>query len=119
MSRAIEYQAFLIGLSLMTGIWLMMAYDTLRLLRLMIRHHPLAVGLEDLCYWIGAGAVTLRLLYEHNDGIQRAYIIGGVLGGMIFYDRTVSRFLFGVLKKAGKRFTIIKSIKKRKEKSGE
>ena len=39
MSRAIEYQAFLIGLSLMTGIWLMMAYDTLRLLRLMIRHH--------------------------------------------------------------------------------
>ena len=38
MSRAIEYQAFLIGLSLMTGIWLMMAYDTLRLLRLMIRH---------------------------------------------------------------------------------
>lgn len=119
MNQTIKYEAFLIVLSFATGIWLMMVYDTLRLLRLMIRHHSLVIGLEDLFYWIGAGAVTFRLLYEYNDGILRAYIIGGVLAGMILYDRAVSRFVFRVLKKAGKRFTMVKSSKKQKEKSGD
>ena len=106
MSGVIRYEAWLLMLSLATGGWLMLVYDTLRVFRLMIRHSAFAVGLEDFFYWIGAGVVTFNLLYQQNDGGLRAYVIGGVLGGMILYDRLISRIFFKVLKKLGKKFTI-------------
>ena len=106
MSGVIRYEAWLLMLSLATGGWLMLVYDTLRVFRLMIRHSAFAVGLEDFFYWIGAGVVTFNLLYQQNDGGLRAYVIGGVLGGMILYDRLISRIFFKGLKKLGKKFTI-------------
>lgn len=84
MSGVIRYEAWLLMLSLATGGWLMLVYDTLRVFRLMIRHSAFAVGLEDFFYWIGAG----------------------VVGGMILYDRLISRIFFKGLKKLGKKFTI-------------
>ena len=106
MSGVIRYEAWLLMLSLATGGWLMLVYDTIRVFRLMIRHSAFAVGLEDFFYWSGAGAVTFNLLYQQNDGGLRAYVIGGVLGGMILYDRLISRIFFKGLKKLGKKFTI-------------
>ena len=106
MSGVIRYEAWLLMLSLATGGWLMLVYDTLRVFRLMIRHSAFAVGLADFFYWIGAGVVTFNLLYQQNDGGLRAYVIGGVLGGMILYDRLISRIFFKGLKKLGKKFTI-------------
>ena len=106
MSGVIRYEAWLLMLSLATGGWLMLVYDTIRVFRLMIRHSAFAVGLEDFFYWIGAGVVTFNLLYQQNDGGLRAYVIGGVLGGMILYDRLISRIFFKDLKKLGKKFTI-------------
>lgn len=106
MSWVIRYEAWLLVLSLATGGWLMLVYDTIRVFRLMIRHSPLWIGVEDFLYWIGAGLVTFRLLYEQNDGGLRAYVIGGVLAGMILYDRLISRIFFKGLKKLGKKFTI-------------
>ena len=106
MSGVIRYEAWLLMLSLATGGWLMLVYDTLRVFRLMIRHSAFAVGLEDFFYWIGAGVVTFNLLYQQNDGGLRAYVIGGVLGAMILYDRLISRIFFKGLKKLGKKFTI-------------
>ena len=106
MSGVIRYEAWLLMLSLATGGWLMLVYDTLRVFRLMIRHSAFAVGLEDFFYWIGAGVVTFNLLYQQNDGGLRAYVIGGGLGGMILYDRLISRIFFKGLKKLGKKFTI-------------
>ena len=106
MSGVIRYEAWLLMLSLATGGWLMLVYDTLRVFRLMIRHSAFAVGLEDFFYWIGAGVVTFNLLYQQNDGGLRDYVIGGVLGGMILYDRLISRIFFKGLKKLGKKFTI-------------
>lgn len=50
--------------------------------------------------------MTFNLLYQQNDGGLRAYVIGGVLGGMILYDRLISRIFFKGLKKLGKKFTI-------------
>lgn len=41
MSSRIQYEAWLMVLSLVTGGWLMLAYDTLRVFRLVIRHWPL------------------------------------------------------------------------------
>ncbi|HJC67224.1 MAG: spore cortex biosynthesis protein YabQ [Lachnospiraceae bacterium] len=115
MGTVIRYEAGLILLSLSTGAWLMMIYDTLRVFRLAIPHRPWAIGMEDFFYWIGASLCTFSLLYEQNGGKLRAYVIGSVFAGMILYDRIVSRFLFKVLKKMGNALTIIKRRKKREQ----
>lgn len=107
MSGRIQYEAWLMVLSLVTGAWLMLAYDTLRVLRLVVRHNAFFVGVEDFFYWVYAGLVTFMLLYEQNDGEFRLYVIAGVFLGMILYDRFVSRIFFRCLKKAGKCFRMI------------
>ena len=73
----------------------------------MVKHSSFVRGIEDFLFWI-LGIVTFMLLYEQNDGGLRLYAIVGVLVGMVLYDRIVSRFLFAVLKKAGKWFKIKK-----------
>lgn len=102
MSSRIQYEVWLMLLSLATGAWLMLAYDTLRVFRLVVRHGFIWTGIEDFLYWLYAGLVTFILLFEQNDGVFRAYVIGGVFLGMIMYDRFISRIFFKVLKKIGK-----------------
>lgn len=106
MSREIGYEAWLLLLSLLMGVWQMMVYDCLRVLRLMFRHNSFWVGMEDFFYWCYAGLSVFMLLYEQNDGSLRAYVIAGVFFGMAAYDRLISRILFRSLKKAGKCFKI-------------
>ena len=54
MSPNIQIEARLLVLSMGLGAGLMASYDVLRLLRLMVRHSWLAIGLEDLVYWYSA-----------------------------------------------------------------
>ena len=80
MSGRIQYEVWLMALSLATGAWLMLAYDTLRVFRLVIRHGSFWMGVEDFYIGCMRGLVTFILLYEQNDGGIRAYVIGGVFG---------------------------------------
>lgn len=99
MSLNIHYEAQLVVLSFLTGIFLMISYDILRILRILIAHRPIFVGIEDMIYWIYAGLITFTLLYRQNDGSLRSYVIGGVFMGMLLYNITISSFLVKLLKK--------------------
>ena len=83
MSGRIQYEAWLMALSLAGGAWLMMAYDILRLLRMAVRHNSFWTGVEDFLYWLYAAGFTFMLLYEQNNGVFRAYVVAGVFLGMI------------------------------------
>lgn len=109
MSSVIVYEALLLLLSFLTGIWLMILYDVLRLFRLVLRHTSFWIGIEDIFYWLCSGFVTFRLLYEQNDGAFRMYVVAGVLAGMIIYDRLVSRIFFRTLKKLGKCLKMVRN----------
>lgn len=104
-----EYICFEIGLALhsfLLGILLMISYDLLRLFRFFIPHHVLAIGIEDLIYWLYSAVLTFLLLFYENSGVLRGYVIAGVFLGMILYDRLVSENVFRVLKKVKLWFTI-------------
>ena len=73
--------------------------------------------MEDAAYWLFASFATFRLLFGQNDGVLRGYAVAGVLGGMVFYDRTGSRLLFAVLKKCS-RWIRIKGRGKKSQKTG-
>lgn len=109
MSAYIQAEAGLVVHSFILGLILMISYDCLRLFRLLIPHGDLWTGLEDFAYWIYAAAMTFSLLFWENSGILRAYVIVCVFCGMFLYDRIVSQNMFGLLKKAGRWFTINKN----------
>lgn len=112
MSIEIQYEIQLLAASLAVGIWLMAAYDGLRLFRLSVRHNHLWTNIEDGCYWICSGIVTFLLLFEQNDGVLRGYAILGVLAGMLLYNAGVSRNIFKLLKNLRKYFTMRRTGKK-------
>lgn len=101
MSPNIQIEAQLLCFSILTGVALMMAYDVLRILRMLIPHSWTVIGLEDLLYWCAAGLATFYLLYRQNDGSLRMYVIGTVLLAMVAYDRCFGRFFLKLLKKMG------------------
>lgn len=105
MSINIQYEVKLICLSFFTGAGLMLIYDILRAVRIIIPHHPIWTGVEDMIYWIYASISTFLLLYGQNDGSLRGYVIAGVFAGMIIYNGLISRFFLKLLKK------IVKYIK--------
>lgn len=102
MSGYIQAEAELAVQSFLLGIFLMICYDCLRILRLLIVHGTLWTGLEDFIYWIYAASMTFSLLFRENSGVLRGYVIIGVFFGMFLYDRIVSQPVFELLKKFGK-----------------
>lgn len=106
MSDYIYFEAELAVHSFLLGIILMVSYDLLRLFRLLIPHHVLAVGAEDFLYWLYCAVLTFLLLFYANSGELRGYVIAGVFLGMILYDRLVSKNVFHFLKKGKLWFTI-------------
>ena len=114
MSGTVRGEIWLLGGSVCTGIALLMMYDGLGIFRWLVRHDSFWTGMEDAAYWLFASFATFRLLFWHNDGVLRGYAVAGVLGGMVFYDRTGSRLLFAVLKKC--RLNL--SVEKRKQVMG-
>ncbi len=100
MSPDILMEVRLLILSMLTGIGLMALYDGLRIVRILIRHRWVWIGVEDLVYWIISGLAVFYLLYRENSGMIRWYVIGCVFLAMVVYDRCVSVFLLKWLKKA-------------------
>lgn len=108
MSITIQYEIQLLAASLAAGACLMALYDILRMFRMIIRHGALWTGIEDLLYWLITSAATFLLLFKQNDGILRSYAISGVLLGMVFYNVSISRIQFKLLKKMEKYLTMFK-----------
>lgn len=135
-SETIGQEAVLLGTSILLGAALFLVYDVLRILRRVVPHGNLWIGLEDFIYWLICTAAVFVLLYRENDGMVRGFAFGGIVIGMLLYYVILSRWMikvnvfvlskvcglfkkilggiFGPLAKIGKKFTVflIKRLKK-------
>lgn len=93
-------------------------YDTIRILRRIVRHKTLIIpAVEDIIYWLYISVKVFSICFYVNDGVMRAFIIAGFSIGAVIYIRTLSRYYikYGVrliqliLKLAG--IIIIKPLK--------
>ncbi len=93
-------------------------YDTIRILRRIVRHKTLIIpAVEDIIYWLYISVKVFSICFYVNDGVMRAFIIAGFAIGAVIYIRTLSRYYikYGVrliqliLKLAG--IIIIKPLK--------
>lgn len=84
----------------LTGIFLGLLYDCLRIWRSVMTNSRFWIDLQDLIYWSGAGLFAFYVIYVENNGQIRVYALAGMAVGAIFYYATISRWivrLFGFL----------------------
>ena len=120
-SEAIGNEAIFFLVSVLCGMGLVLTYDFFRIIRRLIPHGNIWIGIEDVCYWIFGTVVVFLLLYQKNDGMLRAFCFLGIaLGGIIYaflFSRFVVKIFVWVLGAIGKPFVklgkkIITFIKK-------
>ena len=94
-SDVIGNEAILFVTSVFCGMGLVFVYDVLRIIRRIIPHGNVWIGIEDVCYWIFCTIHVFLLLYLKNDGRMRGYCFLGILLGGLFYAFAISR---GIMK---------------------
>ncbi len=106
MSAVVRQEAVFFFASILTGIFLVWAYDLFRIFRKAVPHHILAVSIEDVLYWIVVSFIIFGMIFEKNNGALRGYSFVGILLGVwlqylaeVFFRKIWTK----LLKKIGKR----------------
>lgn len=77
----------------LSGIFLTILYDCLRISRNIVPHGRFFIDFEDLIYWSFAGLFLFLVIYMENDGRIRIYAFVGVIAGAALYHLTISRWI--------------------------
>ena len=81
------------------GMFIAVFYDVLRILRRVIRHHDIIVGIQDYLFWVIVGITVFSMIFQSNDGIVRGYIFLALLMGAYVYHKSVSSFFVKYISK--------------------
>lgn len=92
-SETIGHEAQLFGISLLAGAGLFLLYDILRIIRRILPHGTVAVGIEDFFYWLVCTGVVFVMLYRENDGMVRGFALLGMAVGTVLYYLLLSRYV--------------------------
>ncbi|MDF2608985.1 MAG: hypothetical protein K0R92_459 [Lachnospiraceae bacterium] len=97
MNEAIFLELRFFGASILWGIILLIIYDFLRIIRRIVKHNSIMIGMQDIIYWLICSILIFRMMYQQNDGIIRGFSILAILLGMIFYHYTISDRLVNLI----------------------
>ena len=99
----------------------MLAYDCLRVFRMMIRQRKGIQTAEEAVFWLLAAGCLFGLMYRFNNGAVRNYIVCGMGTGMVIYrwllSSMVVRWLLAVLRPIRQIVRIFKTFVKNAAKS--
>lgn len=93
MSEIIGLQVKFFLASIASGIIMLIVYDTIRIFRRIIKHSRIAVGIEDVIFWVLSSLFIFVMMYIQNNGIIRGFSIMGMLLGMIMYNQLLSKHI--------------------------
>lgn len=106
MSAVVRQEAVFFFASVLTGIFLVWAYDLFRIFRKAVPHHILAVSIEDMLYWLAVSLIIFGMIFEKNNGALRGYSFVGILAG-VWLQYAAESFLRKIWIK------LLKKVKKR------
>jgi len=106
MSQVIVNELRVAAVALLSGAFITVVYDILRIFRRLISHGNFLIGIEDFLFWMWTAGWIFSVLYRENDGNLRMYTLLSMAVGMILYHKTLSGPLVGI---SGK---VIKKLKK-------
>ena len=89
------YQASVFITAVAIGLSVGFAYDILRIIRLIVKHKPWAVNLEDGLFWTAAVFYSFTAILVKNNGEMRFFIILGIGLGTAVYFSMPSLLIMG------------------------
>ena len=92
-SETIGQEATILGAAVLAGAGLFFLYDILIILRRIIPHREIWIGVQEFIYWLICTGVVFVMIYRENDGMVRGFALGGVVLGMLVYLLVLSRFV--------------------------
>lgn len=89
-SEGIYREANFFLISILSGCFMILVYDVLRVFRRLVKHGMIWIAFEDMLYWIGCALLVFAMLYQKNNGLIRWFAIGGIAIGMLLYNHFIS-----------------------------
>ena len=91
MSGDIIWESCTFLYALWWGMVLAFQYDTIRIIRRIIRHRRVfMIAVEDVIYWIYVGIRIFIICFYVNSGIIRSFIVVGLVCGPVLYLKAKS-----------------------------
>ena len=91
MSQSIFQELDFLLHTFLLGAMITILYDTLRIIRRVVRHGSLWIAIEDMGFWIVCSIVIFNMLMEENNGTLRWFAVLGSLLGMVNYKLTFGK----------------------------
>ncbi len=86
-------QLFCLLVFAITGIAIGILFDVFRILRKSFKTTDWITYIQDILFWILAGAIILFSIFQFNNGEIRSYVFLGIILGVILYMLTISKFI--------------------------
>lgn len=93
MSQDIIREVIFVSHFFLMGIIITFVYDSLRILRRLVKHNIFWISLEDLFFWMVCAVSAFGMLYRENNGTLRWFAVAGAFLGMLIYKKTVSAWI--------------------------
>lgn len=94
----VNEQVWLFIFSCVLGVGLGIAYDMIRMVRILLPHHKVAIFVEDMFYIVFFAMTVFIFTYEKARGQLRFFIFIGAILGLIIYILTVGNVVVNVTK---------------------
>lgn len=113
MNVIVSNQLYIFGWAILYGGIIGISYDLIRIVRRVVSHSQLLVGLEDFFFWMIAGLVVFNYIFNVNSGSMRGFIFIGLSLGMLLYFLTISKMIVtGGFKLLATAIKLVKTILK-------
>lgn len=93
MSEFIFEEANFFIASFLYGMFLLLVYDGIRIVRRTFLHGKLLIAIEDIIFWIFSGLLIFIMMYEKNNGIVRGTALFSMGIGMFLYYYSISYYI--------------------------
>ena len=93
MSEFILEEANFFIASFLYGMFLLVIYDGIRIVRRIFRHGTGLIAIEDMLFWFLSGLMVFVMMYEKNDGIVRGTALFSMGVGMFVYYSLFSYYI--------------------------
>lgn len=92
MSPEIITEAEFMLQALFLGLILYFLYEIIQISRRVLPHGKVAMGIEDVLYWLTNTYLIFKLLFKYNFGVIRWFVILGVGVGMLICKLTLGEW---------------------------
>lgn len=93
MSKFILEEANFFIASFLYGMFLLIIYDGIRIVRRTFFHGKILIAIEDVFFWILSGLLVFGMMYEKNNGIVRGTALFSMGVGMFLYYSCISYYV--------------------------